>query len=137
MTHQSFVAEAANSETGMSAAAGLWSGLPVIATYVPHEENSIKPLAENEPRFQFQDGYTSSGAYVGSGYEIEEKEEYAPLSIHDNMIIIFSRALTSAAYPGGSWSTTTSPLTTGTLAGPTRAVTNCSASATPAAMTRQ
>ena len=37
MTHQSFVAEAANSDTGMSAAAGLWSGLPVIATYVPHQ----------------------------------------------------------------------------------------------------
>jgi len=100
MTHQSFAAEAANSDTGMSAAAGLWSGLPVIATYVPHQENSRKPLVENEPRFQFQDGFTSSGAYVGSGYEIDEKEEYASLSIHDNMIIIFSRCPHLCCIPG-------------------------------------
>jgi len=100
MSLQSFVDEATNSVAGISAAAGLWSGLPVVAIYVPHQENSTKPLAENVPRFQFLDGYTSSGAYVGSGYEIDEKEEYAPLSIHDNMVIFFSRCPHLCCIPG-------------------------------------
>ncbi|MEC9457647.1 MAG: hypothetical protein VYD27_01580 [Candidatus Thermoplasmatota archaeon] len=100
MTMQAFRDEAANSATGMSAAAGLWSGLPIIAVYVPHEENKNKPLNENEPRFQLMDGFTASGAYVGSGYEIDEKEEYASLSIHDNMIIIFSRCPHLCCIPG-------------------------------------
>ncbi|MBM47730.1 MAG: hypothetical protein CMB35_03855 [Euryarchaeota archaeon] len=100
MSLQSFVDEAANSETGISAAAGLWSGLPVVAIYVPHQENSNKPLAGNVPRFQFHDGYTSSGAYVGSGYEIDEKEEYASLAIHDNMVIFFSRCPHLCCIPG-------------------------------------
>lgn len=100
MSIQSFVEEAANSETGMAAASGLWSGLPVIATYVPHQENSTKPLTENEPRFQFHDGYTESGEYIGSGFEIDEKEEYSSLSIHDNMIIIFARCPHLCCIPG-------------------------------------
>ena len=44
MTLQSFVDESANTTTGMVGAAGLWSGLPIIATYVPHEENTNTPL---------------------------------------------------------------------------------------------
>jgi len=100
MTVQSFVDEALDSQTGMSAAAGLWSGLPVIATYVPHQENLEKPLSKDEPRFQFLDGYTASGEYVGSGFEIDEKEEYSALSIHDNMIIIFARCPHLCCIPG-------------------------------------
>ena len=100
MSYQAFVDEAENSTTGMSAAAGLWSGLPVIAVYVPHEENKNKPVAANVPRFQYQDGFTESGAYVGSGYEVDELEEYAPLSIHDNMVIIFSRCPHLCCIPG-------------------------------------
>ena len=44
------------------------------------------------------DGYTAGGAYVGSGYEIEEKEEYASLNIHDNLIIVFARCPHSVSY---------------------------------------
>ena len=66
MTMQAFIDESANSTTGMVGAAGLWSGLPIIATYVPHEENKNRPLEADTPRFQFMDGYTSGGAYVGS-----------------------------------------------------------------------
>jgi len=100
MSIQAFKDEASKSRTGMAGAAGLWSGLPVIATYVPHEENKNKPLSENSPRFQMMDGYTSGGAYVGSGFEIEEKEEYAALNIHDNMIIVFSRCPHLCCIPG-------------------------------------
>ena len=100
MTMQAFKDEAASSPTGMAGAAGLWSGLPIIATYVPHEENKNKPLSENEPRFQMMDGYTAGGAYVGSGFEIEEKEEYASLNIHDNMVIVFARCPHLCCIPG-------------------------------------
>ena len=100
MTMQAFIDESANSTTGMVGAAGLWSGLPIIATYVPHEENKNRPLEADTPRFQFMDGYTSGGAYVGSGFEIEEKEEYASLNIHDNMIIVFARCPHLCCIPG-------------------------------------
>jgi len=100
MTKQAFVDEASKSVAGMSAAAGLWSGLPVIATYVPHEENKNEPLSENAPRFQFQDGFTEAGEYVGSGFEIDENEEYSSLSIHDNLIIIFARCPHLCCIPG-------------------------------------
>lgn len=100
MTMQAFIDESANSTTGMVGAAGLWSGLPIIATYVPHEENKNKPLEANTPRFQLMDGYTAGGAYVGSGFEIEELEEYAALDIHDNMIIVFARCPHLCCIPG-------------------------------------
>ena len=100
MTMQAFIDGSANSTTGMVGAAGLWSGLPIIATYVPHEENKNRPLEADTPRFQFMDGYTSGGAYVGSGFEIEEKEEYASLNIHDNMIIVFARCPHLCCIPG-------------------------------------
>ena len=57
MTYQSFVDAAASSSTGMAAAQGVWSGLPITAIYVPHEENKTSPLVENKPRFQFLDGF--------------------------------------------------------------------------------
>ena len=59
--------------------------------YVPHEENKGSALIEDKPRFQFMDGYTADGSYVGSGYELEEDPQYQSLSIHDNLILIFSR----------------------------------------------
>ena len=36
MTYQSFVDAASSSSTGMAAAQGVWSGLPINAIYVPH-----------------------------------------------------------------------------------------------------
>ena len=70
MTYQSFVDAASSSSTGMSAAQGVWSGMPVNAVYVPHEENKGSDLIQDKPRFQFMDGYTVDGKYVGSGYEL-------------------------------------------------------------------
>ena len=100
MDFQSFVDAAATSTTGMAGASGVWSGLPVNVIYVPHDENSQSALEENKPRFQFMDGYNESGAYVGSGFEVDENPEYETLSIHDNMIIIFSRCPHLCCIPG-------------------------------------
>ncbi len=100
MDFQSFVDAAATSTTGMAGASGVWSGLPVNVIYVPHDENSQSALEENKPQFQFMDGYNESGAYVGSGFEVNENPEYEALSIHDNMIIIFSRCPHLCCIPG-------------------------------------
>ncbi len=100
MSYQSFVDAAASSTTGMSGASGVWSGLPVNVLYVPHTENAQAALVENKPRFQFMDGYNESGAYVGSGYEVEEDPAYELLSIHDNMIVTFGRCPHLCCIPG-------------------------------------
>jgi len=99
MSYSAFVSASAASSTGMAGAQGVWSGLPVNVMYVPHSENENAPLVTNQPRFQFLDGYTESGKYVGSGYEIEEPE-YSILSIHDNLIVIFSRCPHLCCIPG-------------------------------------
>ena len=100
MSYQSFVDAAASSTTGMSGASGVWSGLPVNVLYVPHTENAQAALVENKPRFQFMDGYNESGAYVGSGYGVEEDPAYELLSIHDNMIVTFGRCPHLCCIPG-------------------------------------
>ena len=100
MSYSSFVSAAADSPTGMVGAQGVWSGLPVNVMYVPHTENSSTPIATDKPRFQFMDGYTESGKYVGSGYELEEDPALAPLSIHDNLVVIFSRCTHLCCIPG-------------------------------------
>ena len=100
MSYQSFGDSAASSTTGMSGASGVWSGLPVNVLYVPHTENAQAALVENKPRFQFMDGYNESGAYVGSGYEVEEDPAYELLSIHDNMIVTFGRCPHLCCIPG-------------------------------------
>ena len=91
MSYQTFVDAAAQSSTGMAGASGIWSGLPIIVIYVPHNENVQSAPVQGSPRFQFMDGYNESGAYVGSGYEIDEDPTYESLSIHDNMVIIFAK----------------------------------------------
>ena len=100
MSYQSFVDAGASSTTGMSGASGVWSGLPVNVLYVPHTENAQAALVENKPRFQFMDGYNESGAYVGSGYEVDEDPAYELLSIHDNMIVTFGRCPHLCCIPG-------------------------------------
>ena len=100
MSYDSFVQAAASSNTGMAGAQGVWSGMPVNVIYVPHEENKSSAPASNKPRFQFLDGYSDGGKYVGSGYEVDEKPEYSPLSIHDNLIIVFSRCPHLCCIPG-------------------------------------
>ena len=99
MSYSAFANASAASSTGMVGAQGVWSGLPVNVMYVPHSENANAPLVSNQPRFQFMDGYTESGKYVGSGYEIDEPE-YSTLSIHDNLIVIFSRCPHLCCIPG-------------------------------------
>ncbi len=100
MSYSAFVAAAEASPTGMSGAQGVWSGLPVNVVYVPHAENATSAPSTNSPRFQFMDGYTESGKYVGSGYEMDENPDYASLSIHDNLIVIFSRCTHLCCIPG-------------------------------------
>ena len=100
MSYSAFVDAAASSNTGMAGAQGVWSGLPVNVVYVPHEENSVTPVAMNKPRFQFVDGYTESGKYVGNGYELDEDPTLQALSIHDNLIVIFSRCTHLCCIPG-------------------------------------
>ncbi|MDP6886137.1 MAG: hypothetical protein QGI58_04580 [Candidatus Thalassarchaeaceae archaeon] len=100
MSYSAFVAAAEASPTGMSGAQGVWSGLPVNVIYVPHSENASSPPTSNTPRFQFMDGYTASGKYVGSGFEMDENPDYAALSIHDNLIVVFSRCPHLCCIPG-------------------------------------
>ncbi|MDE0953673.1 MAG: hypothetical protein OR994_03255 [Candidatus Poseidoniales archaeon] len=100
MSYDAFVQASANSNTGMTGAQGVWSGMPVNVIYVPDAENKNTATAANKPRFQYTDGYNSGGKYVGSGYEIYEKPEYAALSIHDNLIIVFSRCPHLCCIPG-------------------------------------
>ena len=38
MKKSHLVAEAANSDTGMAGAQGVWSGMPINIVYIPHEE---------------------------------------------------------------------------------------------------
>lgn len=100
MSYDAFVQASANSNTGMTGAQGVWSGMPVNVVYVPDNENRDTGLASNKPRFQYMEGYNSGGKYVGSGYELYEKPEYASLSIHDNLIIVFSRCPHLCCIPG-------------------------------------
>ena len=100
MSYSSFVTAAEASPTGMSGAQGVWSGLPVNVVYVPHSENANSAPSTNFPRFQFMEGYTESGKYVGSGFEMDENPDYAALSIHDNLIVIFSRCTHLCCIPG-------------------------------------
>ena len=100
MSYSAFVNAATDSPTGMVGAQGVWSGLPVNVMYVPHTENASTPIATDKPRFQFMDGYTESGKYIGSGYELEEDPALAPLSIHDNLVVIFSRCTHLCCIPG-------------------------------------
>ena len=100
MSYDAFVQASANSNTGMTGAQGVWSGMPVNVVYVPDNENKDTGLASNKPRFQYMEGYNSGGKYVGSGYELYEKPEYASLSIHDNLIIVFSRCPHLCCIPG-------------------------------------
>jgi len=100
MSYSAFQAAAANTNTGMIGAQGVWSGLPVNVIYVPHEENKNLALIPDKPRFQYTDGYDLGGKYVGSGREVEDDPTYGVLSIHDNMIIIFSRCTHLCCIPG-------------------------------------
>ena len=65
----------------MAGAQGVWSGMPVNVIYVPDNENKASSPASNKPRFQYLDGYSGGGKYVGSGFEVDEKPEYASLSL--------------------------------------------------------
>jgi Rieske Fe-S protein len=100
MSYDAFVQASANSNTGMAGAQGVWSGMPVNVIYVPDNENKGSSAASNKPRFQYLDGYSGGGKYVGSGFEVDEKPEYASLSIHDNLIIAFSRCPHLCCIPG-------------------------------------
>ena len=100
MSYDAFVQASANSNTGMAGAQGVWSGMPVNVIYVPDNENKGSGLASNKPRFQYLEGYSDGGKYVGSGFEVTEKPEYSSLSIHDNLIIVFSRCPHLCCIPG-------------------------------------
>ena len=100
MSYDAFVQASANSNTGMAGAQGVWPGMPVNVIYVPDNENKGSGLASNKPRFQYLEGYSDGGKYVGTGVEGTEKPEYSSLSIHDNLIIVFSRCPHLCCIPG-------------------------------------
>ena len=136
MSYSAFVNAATDSPTGMVGAQGVWSGLPVNVMYVPHTENASTPIATDKPRFQFMDGYTESGKYVGSGYELEEDPALAPLSIHDNLVVIFSRCTHLCCIPGWQLVQNDFKIINGRPVRSMRVATNCSVSATQVASTR-
>ncbi len=100
MTKPAFVAQAEKSETGMAGAQGVWSGLPVNVLYIPDSENKGTPLAAGRPRIQYKDGYDSTGKYIGWGGEVNDDPVFAPLAMHDNLIIVFSRCPHLCCIPG-------------------------------------
>ncbi|MDC0556415.1 hypothetical protein OAO34_01360 [Candidatus Poseidoniaceae archaeon] len=99
MSKSDFEAEAAKSSVGMSGAQGVWNGLPVIVNYVPHSVNSIKPMADNSPRFQEMPGYDIGGNYVAHAteYLLGNPEIFDP---NGNLIMIFSRCTHLCCIPG-------------------------------------
>ena len=105
MKKSDLVAEAANSDTGMAGAQGVWSGLPVNIVYIPHEENESKPPAEGVPRIQYGEGRDAAGAFVGHGREIfdvtlEDGSPDLALQPHDNILLLFSRCPHLCCIPG-------------------------------------
>ena len=99
MMKSDFEAEAANSNVGMSGAQGVWNGLPVIVNYVPHAENSGKPVADNSPRFQEMAGYDIEGNYVGHATEflLGNPEVFDP---NNNLVMSFARCTHLCCIPG-------------------------------------
>ena len=99
MSKSDFEAEAAKSKVGMSGVQGVWNGLPVIVNYVPHSVNSIKPMADNSPRFQEMPGYDIGGNYVAHAteYLLGNPEIFDPSG---NLIMIFSRCTHLCCIPG-------------------------------------
>ncbi len=100
MTKSAFVAQAAKSETGMAGAQGVWSGLPVNVVHIPNSSNQGTPISEGKPRTQFMEGYDSTGKYIGWGGEVNEDPTLAPLAMHNDLIIIFSRCPHLCCIPG-------------------------------------
>jgi len=98
MNKTDFVDEAAGSTTGMSGAQGVWNGLPVVVMYVPNTENKKKPIVTNSPRFQYMDGYDSTGSYVGNYEDLVDTNPIFELA--DDLIMIFSRCTHLCCIPG-------------------------------------
>jgi len=90
MSYDAFVQAATSSNTGMAGAQGVWSGMPVNVVYVPHEENKNSAAATNKPRFQYLDGYSSGGKYVGSGFEVDEKDQNIPHYLFTIISLLYS-----------------------------------------------
>ena len=99
MTKSSFETEAAKSNVGMAGAQGVWNGLPVIVNYVPHAENSGKPIADNSPRFQEMPGYDIAKNYVGHATEflLSNPEVFDP---NNNLVMSFGRCTHLCCIPG-------------------------------------
>ena len=99
MLKSDFEAAAASSNVGMSGAQGVWNGLPVIVNYVPHAQNSGKPIADNLPRFQEMAGYDIGGNYVGHATEflLGNTEVFDP---SNNLVMSFARCTHLCCIPG-------------------------------------
>ena len=99
MMKSDFETEAAKSNVGMSGAQGVWNGLPVIVNYVPHSQNSTKPIADNSPRFQEMAGYDIGKNYVGHAteYLLGNPDIFDP---NGNLVMIFSRCTHLCCIPG-------------------------------------
>ena len=98
MKKSDFEAEAANSSVGMAGAQGVWNGLPVNVTYVPHDANSGTPLVDNKPRFQFTAGTDQTGAYVAHFEDLAETDDQ--LRPTENLVLTFSRCPHLCCIPG-------------------------------------
>tara|TARA_B100001094_G_scaffold318711_1_gene362631 strand:+ start:2501 stop:3349 length:849 start_codon:yes stop_codon:yes gene_type:complete len=99
MMKSDFETEAAKSNVGMSGAQGVWNGLPVIVNYVPHSQNSTKPISDNSPRFQEMAGYDIGKNYVGHAteYLLGNPEIFDP---NGNLVMSFARCTHLCCIPG-------------------------------------
>ena len=74
MLKSDFEAEAAKSQIGVAGAQGVWNGVPVNVTYVPHSKNAGKPLVNNVPRFQMTEGVDVTGKIVGHFEDLSDAD---------------------------------------------------------------
>jgi len=98
MKKSDFVAEAEKSATGMSGAQGVWNGLPVNVTFVPHSANAGTPLVSNKPRFQLLEGYDATGKYIGHFEDMVDMD--ARIMPSEDIIMVFSRCPHLCCIPG-------------------------------------
>ena len=98
MKKSDFVEQAKSSSIGMSGAQGVWNGLPVNVTYVPHSKNAGKPLANNIPRFQLTEGKDATGKIIGHFEDLSDADPI--LFPSDDLVMVFSRCTHLCCIPG-------------------------------------
>ena len=98
MLKSDFEAEAAKSQIGVAGAQGVWNGVPVNVTFVPHSKNDGKPLINNVPRFQMTEGVDVTGKIVGHFEDLSDADP--TIFPSEDLVMVFSRCTHLCCIPG-------------------------------------